>query len=176
MSGHLTDGTTCDDVTLAQLGAGDRRLLRGWLLRPDLRGWWGSMGRAEAAVSLALDTPSAICRMISSGGQPIGYAQAIDAGISTPDARAGDPSGVWECMLFIASDAHRGRGFGRRALESLTDEVFGTTLAPGCVLRLAVRSEPAVRAVEAAGFTWSRVENDPDLGPVWVMRLARPPR
>ena len=93
-------------------------------------------------------------------------------------SRRAEPSdsGAWDCAAFIAVEAQRGRGRGAAALEALVAEVFGCTLATACTLRVPIAKEHAVRAIEAAGFRWLRIEHDPVVGRVWLMRRERPHR
>jgi aminoglycoside 6'-N-acetyltransferase len=165
-------------LRLDPLGRGDHARLRGWLELPTVQAWWGTRNRAEAEITLALETSSALCRTIWIDGQPIGYAHALDAALLDGGGCIGAPleSGTWECVTFIASEAHRGRGLGEAALRALVGEVFATTLAVACTLRVPVSKEQAVRAVEAAGFRWVRIEQDAGLGRVWLMRCERPRR
>jgi RimJ/RimL family protein N-acetyltransferase len=164
-------------LDLTPLGPGDNARVRDWLLLPAVQQWWGSRPRAEAEITLADSSPSAICRIVRTGGSPIGYGHALDGALLDGGGRRGmAEGGVWECVLFIAAEPHRGRGLGRKALELLVGEVFATTLAVACVIRVPVSKEPAVRAVEAAGFRWQRVDADPVLDRVWVMRCDRPRR
>lgn len=165
-----------DSIALEPLGPGDRGRVMQWLTQPEVHAFWGSPATAEAEVSLALQAPGAVCRMVAAGGSAIGYAHALDCVLLGGDHAAALPAGTWDCAVFIASAAHRGRGIGAQALRLLVEEVFGATLALACVIRVPVRSEAAVRAVEAAGFGWMRIAGDAALGPVWVMRAERPSR
>ena len=164
------------NLRLAPVQDRDMGRLRSWLDLSAVHAWWGSRNRAEAEISVALASPSAICRIMSLCGEPIGYAHAVDAALLRGDAhsRATVESGTWECAAFIGSEFQRGRGLGGLALGLLADEVFSTTLSIACSLRVPVTKEHAVRAIEAAGFRWVHVENDPVLGHVWLMRRDRP--
>ena len=164
------------NLRLDPLGAGDNARLRGWLQLAGVLAWWGSRDRAEAEVALAVASPSAICRIICVGGEPIGYAHAVDGALLDGGDGGPSDSGAWDCAVFIAVEAHRGMGRGEMALRALVAEVFGTTLAVACTLRVPVTKEHAVRAIEAAGFRWVRVQQDPALGRVWLMRCDRPQR
>ena len=109
--------------------------------------------------------------------QPVGYAQAVDGALLDGGSTASRAeSGAWERTAFIASEAHRGQGLGEHVLRALIAEVFGSTLAVACIMRIPISKEPAVRAVEAAGFKWVRIEQDAALGRVWLMRCERPRR
>lgn len=178
LSGAEPSDAGAGGVRLDPLGPGDHMRLRAWLALPSVLAWWGTRDRAEAEIALALDSPSALCRIIRLDGEPIGYAHALDAALLDGGGRSGGPleSGTSECVIFIASEAHRGRGLGEMALRTLVSEVFATTLAVACTLRVPVGKEPAVRAVEAAGFRWVRIEADAGLGRVWLMRCGRPRR
>jgi GNAT superfamily N-acetyltransferase len=125
-------------------------------------------------VALALNSPGAICRLIVAGSEPVGYAQALDAVLLEEALEAGLAAGTWQCALFIGSQAHSGRGLGGMALQALLAEVFGSTLAVACAIRVPVRNERAVRTIEGQGFRWLRVESDAPLGPLWLMLLERP--
>lgn len=164
-------------LELAPLGRGDYARLRAWLELPSVQGWWGGRARAEAEIAVALASPSALCRMITWGEEMIGYAHAVDSALLDGSRRA-EPSdsGAWDCAAFIAVEAQRGRGRGAAALEALVAEVFGCTLATACTLRVPIAKEHAVRAIEAAGFRWLRIEHDPVVGRVWLMRRERPHR
>lgn len=161
-------------ITLRPVADLDRARIMRWLREPEIQRWWGNASAAEAEVRIALSSPSAICRMVMAGAEPIGYAQALDIGRHDDAPRAKVPAGTWDADLFIAKPEHRGKGCGERALALLADEVFTTTLAPAISLFVSVRNEVAVRAYEKAGFRWVSVENDPLLGPCWLMLLNRP--
>lgn len=163
-------------INLRPMRSSDRDRVRLWLALPEVRAFWGSAAAAEAEVSLALGSSGAICRMIVADGLAVGYAHALDCVLIGGDHAAALAPGTWDCALFVAVAAHRGQGLGGLALRQLVQEVFASTLAIACVIRVPVRSEAAVRAVEAAGFQWVRIEGDAALGPVWVMRAERPGR
>lgn len=163
-------------IRLREVHGPDQARIRQWLRDPHVQRWWGNAGTAEAEVAMALATDGALCRIILAGNEPIGYAHALDAAHFGDAAAAGIPTGAFDCDLFIASEAYRGKGYGQRALELLVEEVFATTLAIACSIVVSVRNERAVRAYEAAGFEWRRVWQDPVMGPSWVMIKERPLR
>jgi aminoglycoside 6'-N-acetyltransferase len=155
------------------LAQDDRALIRSWLGHPSIRAWWGSPSAIEAEIAIALESKSAICRMIEMGGIAIGYGHAYDAGLMEPAGGPVGEPGVWQCTFFIGSEVHRGADLGTVALDQLADEVLSTTLAIACETRVPVRNEAAVRQIEAVGFRWSRVEDQGVLGPFWIMRRDR---
>jgi RimJ/RimL family protein N-acetyltransferase len=161
------------NVRLVAVTRDDRDRIRRWLTDATIRGWWGTPGSVEAEIAIALDSPSAICRMIEADGTAIGYAHAFDAGLMSPGDHSAREAGLWHCAFLIGSEPHRGRGLGAIALNGLATEVLSTTLALGCRIRVPVRNERAVREIEAIGFRWHRVESDQTLGPVWIMRRDR---
>lgn len=163
-------------VSLERATRADFDLIRRWLARPDIQDWWGPVSATEAEVNMALSSEHGICRLIEVDGVPVGYAHAVDAtlwGDSLPDDL--EP-GTWDLDLFVADEAHRGRGVGQAALALLRDEVFATTLAVAVCVFPSVKNERAVRAYEKAGFRWKSVWNDPEMGPAWFMVARRDER
>ena len=161
-------------MTLRPATVRDWALIRGWLKRPEIQRWWGSLAAAEAELRIAAETPSAIRRVIEINAHPIGYAQAVDAGLSGDEAVLDLPPGTWDMSLFIAEPDQRGRGHGLSALRAMQAEVFGSTLALGLSVLVSVRNEAAVRTYEKAGFHWVRVRDDPLFGASWLMLCDRP--
>lgn len=149
------------------INEGDRFRVRRWLGEPHVIQWWGSRSAAEASVALAAESPSALVRIIEREGEAIGYAHALDLA----DKRL--PPAVWQADAFIGAALHRGQGLGAMALGLLRDEVFATTLAVGLVVRVSIRNERAVRAIERVGFKWHSVTPDAQLGPCWLLVAAR---
>lgn len=160
-------------ITLRPAAARDRDTIRRWLARADIQEWWGPVSQTEAEVTVALESPSAICRMIEADGVPIGYAHAIDAATWGDELPEDLEPGTWDLDLFIASEEHRGQGAGAAALALLKDEVFATTLAVAVCVFPSIKNERAVRAYEKAGFRWKRIWHDPALGPSWFMVAER---
>lgn len=130
----------------------------------------------QAEINMALGSTTAMPRIILADEQPVGYAHAVDGALWGDAMPADLPSGAWDIDIFIASEAHRGRGLGAAALKLLRDEVFATTLAVAISVLVSVRNERAVRAYEKAGFRWLRVIDDPEIGPAWIMLADRPQR
>jgi aminoglycoside 6'-N-acetyltransferase len=164
------------EVVLRPATEKDHWLIRQWLGQPLVMAWWGNRARAEAEITLALASSSAICRMIEVERLAIGYAHAVDTGLWSGALPANLPPGTWGADLFVGAASHRGRGIGASALRLLKDEVFSTTLAVGLCLFVSVRNEQAVRAYERAGFCWQRIWNDPATGPCWILFAERPAR
>ena len=146
----------------------DRARLSAWLHKPSVADWWGGMASAEARFRLAAVTDSAIRRLVTVDGLPIGYGHAFDAA-ADQSAPAGLPSGFWLCDLFIGEEAYRGRGYWSLALAQLVAEVHATTLATGCALIIPVRNERVARAAERIGFRWTEILRDATPEPAWVM-------
>ena len=116
---------------------------------------------------LATQSPSALVRIVARDGEAIGYTHAVDLG----DRRL--PAATWHADVFIGAALWRGQGLGADALNLLREEVFATTLAAGLAVRVSIRNERAVRAIERAGFKWHAVMPDALLGPCWVLMAAR---
>lgn len=161
-------------LSLRATNAGDWRLIRSWIARPDIQRWWGSPNAAEAEVRIALESHAAVSRMVMVGDEPVGYAHAVDASHWGPVLPDGMPIGTWDIDVLIAVPERRGQGLGERAVDLLADEVFSTTMALALSVFVSVKNEAAVRAYERAGFQWRRVWEDPIFGPSWMMLRERP--
>jgi aminoglycoside 6'-N-acetyltransferase len=153
----------------------DRFLIRRWLADPEVQTWWGSAAGAEAGITLAMGSATALPRIIECDGRPIGYAHAVEVGVWAEERPEDLPAGTWDIDMLIGSAEHRGQGLGHVALALLTEEVFATTLAVACSAVVSIRNEAAVRAYERAGFRWLRIWPDPLFGPSWLMLKERPP-
>ncbi len=160
-------------VTLRPATRNDWPLIERWLRLPAVESWFGSARAAEAEIRIVFETRSSVARIVECDGKPIGYAHAIDAthwGDSLPD---GMPPGTWDLDCVIAEPSFRGRGVGRRAVDLMAAEVFGTTLALHLAVVVPVSNESAVRAYERAGFAWVRIVTDPLFGASWLMLRHR---
>jgi aminoglycoside 6'-N-acetyltransferase len=163
-------------ISLRDATSSDRFIIRRWLTKPHVIAWWGSKASAEAEIAIAMDSPSALCRIIEVDGMPIGYAHAIDIGVWGSARPAELPAGSFDVDIFIGSLAHRGKGYGATALTMLRDEVFESTLAVTLGLIVSIKNEAAVRMIENAGFRWRAVIQDPGLGAAWLLVADRPNR
>jgi aminoglycoside 6'-N-acetyltransferase len=163
-------------ITIRPAGRGDWDRIAAWLRQPEIETWWGPASATTAEVQIALQSPSALCRIIMSDGTPIGYCHAIDAKLWGEDLPQDLEPGTWDLDIFIAAPEHRGQGAGHAALHLLKDEVFSTTLASAVCIFTSIRNEAAVRAYEKAGFRWQRIWNDSAMGPSWFMVATRPGR
>ena len=161
-------------VTVRPVLPADRFVIRRWLAEPHVEAWWGSRSSAEAKVTLALGSDSALCRIIEADGVAVGYAHAVDMGFWGGSWPKDLPAGSFDVDLFVGDKAHTGRGIGRQALDLLVVEVFQTTLALACAVVVSLRNEAAVRAYERADFRWVSIWDAPDAGPSWVMLRLRP--
>lgn len=161
-------------IALRKATAADLEMLRAWLRRPDIEAWWGPASATGAEVQIALQSPTALCRVILADGAPIGYCHAIDAAVWGDQLPDDLEPGTWDLDIFIASPEHRGQGAGLQALILLKHEVFTTTLAPAVCVFASIRNEAAVRAYEKAGFAWKKIWNDAATGPSWFMVAQRP--
>jgi len=162
------------DIRLRPFGPADWDRLSKWLAQPEIERWWGTRSAAEAEIRSALQSASALCRIIEVDGEAAGYAQAIDVALLDGGLPPELPAGAWDADLFIASAEHRGRGVGQAALRLLAREVFATTLAIAISVFAPVRNEAAARAYEKAGFRWVGIVEDPIFGPSWIMIRDRP--
>ncbi len=167
--------TTAPSIRLKPATQADWATIRSWLARPDIQDWWGPLSTTEAEVNIALQSEHAICRLIEADEMPIGYCHGVDATVWGEDLPDDLEPGTWDLDLFIASEAHRGKGVGQAALALLKAEVFASTLAVAVCVFPSVRNERAVRAYEKAGFRWKRIWNDPYSGPSWFMVAERGP-
>jgi aminoglycoside 6'-N-acetyltransferase len=161
------------NVVLRPASRSDWPMIQHWLARPDIEAWWGPRSATEAAVTLALGTDHAICRIIEAGGADVGYAHAMDATVWGADLPEDLEPGTWEIDLFVADEDQRGVGVGQAALSQIIGEVFGTTLAMAVCVFVPVANERAVRAYEKAGLRWKSVWNAPGQGHAWFMVKER---
>ncbi len=161
-------------ITLRPVARGDLDRIRTWLRQPEIETWWGPASATTAEVQIALQSPSAVCRIIEADGEAVGYCHAIDAALWGDNLPEDLEPGTWDLDLFIASAEHRGQGAGLKALNLRKYEVFSTTLATAVCVFASIRNEAAVRAYEKAGFVWQRFWNDQAVGPSWFMIARRP--
>ena len=159
---------TSNTIALRPLTEGDRFRVRRWLAEPHVVQWWGSRAAADAAVAMAAHSPTALVRIIEREGDAIGYTHALDL----VDRRL--PAGTWHADVFIGAALLRGQGIGADALMALRAELFASTMAAGVAVRVSIRNERAVRAIERAGFKWHAEVPDAMLGPCWVLVAGRP--
>jgi hypothetical protein len=152
----------------------DRFRIRRWLTDPRIAASWGNAASAEAEISVALASETALCRIVDRHRTAIGYAHALEIGLWT-QARPSDlPPGTWHISYFLAAGDICHLRTGAAVLALLSAEVFATTLAVACSSVVSVKTETATRAYERAGFRWRRIWNDRLLGPSWLMLRERP--
>ncbi|MFM9848413.1 MAG: GNAT family N-acetyltransferase [Hyphomicrobiaceae bacterium] len=154
----------------------DRFMLRRWLSDPVVATHWGNSASAEAEITLAMESPSAICRIVECDGKPIGYGHAVDASLWGEALPPDVPPGCWDIDLFVGAAEHRARGIEKHALAGLAAEVFATTLAVACCTFVSIKNEAIVRDYERAGFRWTKIWTDLIVGPCWVLIRERPAR
>jgi RimJ/RimL family protein N-acetyltransferase len=164
----------CLPVTLRPATHKDWAMIQRWLRQPDIEDWWGPSAATEAEVLIALQSPSAISRIIMCGTDPVGYGHAVDAQVWGADLPQDLEPGTWDLDLFIAARQHRGRGVGETALRLLKQEVFSSTLALAVCVFAPVRHEAIVRLYEKAGFRWQRIWAAGGTGHSWFMVSKRP--
>jgi aminoglycoside 6'-N-acetyltransferase len=160
-------------VSLRPALAEDRFRIHRWLADPKVAAAWGSPASAEAEISLALMSHTAVCRMVDGNGAPIGYAQALEVGLWTEERPSELAPGTWHIGYFLAPGHHDMRT-GAAVLGLFCAEIFATTLAVACSSLVSIGNEAAARAFERAGFRWRRICNDRLLGPCWLMLKERP--
>jgi GNAT superfamily N-acetyltransferase len=165
---------TLQALTQRTFTTADRFVLNRWLGEAHVADWFGSRAIAEAEVALAQSSPSALVRMILLDGRPIGYLQAIDAGLIGGRRAATLVDGVYVMTAVIGVADARGKGHGAAALAQLRADLFATTLAPAAAVLVPLAHERAVRALEVQGFTWREVWRDAALGACWVLASDRP--
>jgi aminoglycoside 6'-N-acetyltransferase len=160
-------------VSLRPALMADRFRIHRWLCDPAIAASWGNAASAEAEISLALASETALCRIIDSPHAPVGYAHALE--IAWIEEGAADLApGTWRIGYFLAMGQRRNVCTGAAVLALLSAEVFTTTLAVACSSVVSVRNEAAARAYERAGFRWQGIWKDPLLGPSWLMLKERP--
>lgn len=147
--------------------------MRRWLVDPALPAWWGTRSAVEAEMTLALESGSAMPRIIERAGEPAGYGHAADATLWGGDLPPDVTAGHWSIGVFVAAPQTRPADT-TAAIRLLADEIFATTMAVGCCSLVSIRNESAARAFERAGFRWQRIWHDRHSGPSWVLELPRP--
>jgi len=152
----------------------DRFRIRRWLADPGIAASWGNAASAEAEISLALDSETALCRIVEGDRTPIGYAHALEIGLWSEERPPDLASGTWHIGYFLGLGQRCPLHTGAAVLALLSTEVFSTTLAMACSSVVSVKNETAARAYERAGFRWRRIWNDRLLGPSWLMLRERP--
>lgn len=176
------DSDPAPDLTLRPATPEDRFRIRRWLTDAGSDLGWGTAASTEAEITLAMESPSALCRMVertSDSGAlahtAIGYAQAADIALVS-DMPEDLASGTWDVRVLLApaSDGAMRLVTLERTLALITQEVFATSLAVACSALVPVSSEAAVRSYERAGFRWLRIRHDAALGPAWLMLRERP--
>src|SRR5262249_21176160 len=139
----------------------DRFRIRRWLADPGIAASWGNAASAEAEISLALASETALCRIVDRDRTPIGYAHGLEIGLWT-EARSSEVSaGTWHVGYFLALGDICHARTGAAVLALLAAEVFATTLAVACSSVVSVRTETAARAYEQAGVPLARGLYDP---------------
>src|SRR5262245_11911740 len=88
----------------------DRFLVRRWLADPEVQIWWGGAAGAEAGITLAMGSATALPRIIECDGRPIGYAHAVEIGVWADERPEELPAGTWDIDLLIGSAEHRSQG------------------------------------------------------------------
>ena len=91
------------------------------------------------------------------------------------DALVGAGPGVAGLDLFIAEEHLLGRGLGPRIIRTFLDDVvFADPAVTACVAAPSIHNAASLRAFEKAGFRGGPVVEDPEEGPVRVLRIERP--
>jgi RimJ/RimL family protein N-acetyltransferase len=137
--------------------------------------WWGPRGTVEAEITMAIESESALCRMLArdAEGAPIGYVHAVDLALWGSEAPPGIPAPAYDLDVFVAESQARAQD-ATEALRALVAEVFATSFAMSCCALISVRNEAAARAYEKAGFRWREIWHDRIAGPCWVLIAERP--
>jgi hypothetical protein len=158
-------------IRLRPATAEDGFLLRRWLRDPATQACSGNRASAEAEITLARMSETALTRIVTCAARPIGYAQAMEAAVRSGAQPPELAPGTWQTQFWIAPS----RPAVLAAIPALlAAEVFATTLAIACSGLVSIRQEMMVRAYERAGFRWRRIWHDPLFGPAWLMLKERP--
>lgn len=161
-------------IRLRPATAEDGFLIRRWLHDPATQGCWGNRASAEAEITLARLSATALTRIVTWEQRPIGYAQAIEAGLSAGSKPPEILPGTWETQFCLAPLRQLSKPVLAAIPALLAAEVFASTLAVACSGLVLIRQEMVVRAYEQAGFRWRRIWHDPLFGPAWLLLKERP--
>ena len=167
----MADGYAPLAIRLRPATAEDGFLLRRWLRDPTTQACSGNRASAEAEITLARMSETALTRIVTSEARPIGYAQAMEAAVRAGAQPPEVLPGTWETQFWITPSRP---GVLAAIPALLAAEVFATTLAIACSGLISIRQEMMVRAYERAGFRWRRIWHDPLFGPAWLMLKERP--
>jgi aminoglycoside 6'-N-acetyltransferase len=162
-------------ISFRPLGPDDLPLLRDWLARPHVARWW--VGSTAEDYLPALEGREPVRHFaILLDGREIGLVETyLVADHPEWDAVVGGGPGVAGLDLFIADEELTGRGLGPQILRRfLAEVVFADPAVAACVAAPSIRNGRSLRAFEKAGFTGGPVVEDPEEGPVRVLRLERP--
>ena len=158
-----------NDVALTDFRQVHIEQLRSWLRAEHVRRWFPS---AEDVIEWARDIPeNGRHRVIVQNGDLIGYLRWTYVSRDVLDSLGFEdlPSDSADIDLFIGSERRTGRGFGRRALELVIDELRNERVATLAALTTSVENVMAHKAFVAAGFRMSRRYRPDGFGPCYLM-------
>src|SRR5215831_9745284 len=132
-------------IRLRPATAEDGFLIRRWLHDPATQGCWGNRASAEAEITLARLSETALARIVTWEQRPIGYAQAIDIGLRAGAKPPEFLPGTWDTQ-FCMAPPQRAKPVLAAIPALLAAEVFASTLAVACSGLVLIRQEMMARA------------------------------
>ncbi|MDJ0751565.1 MAG: GNAT family N-acetyltransferase [Woeseiaceae bacterium] len=158
-----------DDIALTEIQSVPVAQLRSWLQVEQVRRWFPD---PDDVLEWARDVPqNGRHRLIMKGAEAVGYLRWSYVPRDVLDALGFDdlPADSADIDLFIGSEQHTGRGFGRRALELAIDELRAEGVATVAALTTSVENTTAHGAFERAGFRIDRTYTPEGFGPCYLM-------
>jgi aminoglycoside 6'-N-acetyltransferase len=152
----------------------DYPLIRDWLARPHIEGWWGDAQTEIALIEEEMETGSTDMRLVwhQPTGRPFAYVQDYDAHHWPMPHYADLPAGSRAMDTFLGDPAYLGQGHAGAYLRARADQLLAAG-APCVVVDPDPRNLRAVAAYARAGFVGERIAPCEDGDPVRIMCRTR---
>jgi RimJ/RimL family protein N-acetyltransferase len=155
-----------DRVLLRPTGEADLDLLASWFSEPGVYEFWGGAALAEAEVDekyVGRRSPHVECFVIEAHGEPVGFIQYHDP----------DDGGEGGGLDMVVLPAHRRKGLGRAAVETITNHLREGRSWKRITVDPDESNPIGVAFWAATGFVPERlVDDDPSRPPYWLMSLG----
>jgi aminoglycoside 6'-N-acetyltransferase len=154
--------------TFRPMTAADLPMVRGWLVAPHVRAWWGDPADQFGLVSGDLNEPDMDQFIVVAGGRPFAYLQCYwHANWAEENGLGTHPAETRGIDQFIGEADMVDRGHGSAFIGSFVDGLLGAG-TPRVITDPDPANGRAVRAYQKAGFRKVREVDTPD-GPALLM-------